>query len=93
MSRVSALACSVLAAAAFSAFAAAPAHADPGICIDHVMESGFPATESVIKACKIAKTGRAEDVRTCRRMLAEGGVPAAVTQKACRIASYPDPVS
>jgi len=93
MSRVSVLACTVLGAVAFSAFTAAPAQADPGICIDHVMEAGYPATASVLKACKIAKTGRAADVRTCRLMLAEGGVTAAVAQKACRIASYPDPVS
>jgi hypothetical protein len=93
VSRVSVLACTALAAAAFSAFAAAPAHADPGICIDHVMEAGHPATESVLKACKIAKTGRVDDVRTCRRMLTDGGVSTAVAQKACRIASYPDPAS
>jgi len=90
MSRVSVLACAVLGAVGFTA---APAQADPGICIDHVMEAGYPATASVLKACKIAKTGRAADVRTCRLMLAEGGVTAAVAQKACRIASYPDPVS
>lgn len=93
MSRVSVLACAVLGAVAFSAVVAAPAHADPGICIDHVMEAGFPATDSVLKACKIAKTGRAADVRTCRRMLIEGGVGSAVAQRACRIASYPDPAS
>jgi hypothetical protein len=93
VSRVSALAAAAVAAAAFSAFAAVPAHADPGICIDHVMEAGHPATESVLKACKIAKTGRAADVLTCRQMLADGGVSAAVARKACRIASYPDPAS
>ncbi len=93
MSRVSVLACTAFAAAALSAFAAAPAHADPGICIDHVMEMGHPANATVLKACKIAKTGRASDVRTCRRMLLDDGVPSAVAQKACRIASYPDPVS
>lgn len=80
----------VVAASALSLFGAAPAHADPGICIDHVMENGYEATDAVLKACKIAKTGRLDDIWTCRRMLAGEGVDADVAKRACSIASRPE---
>ncbi|HUQ61444.1 hypothetical protein [Lentzea sp.] len=80
----------VFTAAALFSFVGAPAQADPGICIDHVMENGYEATANVLKACKIAKTGEEDDARTCRRMLRYEGVRRAVASHACRIASYPE---
>ncbi|ANZ39714.1 hypothetical protein BBK82_30375 [Lentzea guizhouensis] len=80
----------VLTAAALFSFTGPPAQADPGICIDHVMENGYEATGNVLKACKIAKTGKETDARTCRRMLRDEGVRPAVASHACRIASYPE---
>lgn len=76
-------------AAAFS-FAAPAAQADPGICIDHVMENGYEATATVLQACKIAKTGKKLDANRCVRMLLDEGVRLKVASHACRIASYPD---
>ena len=93
LSRVALLAGAVFAAATLSALGAVPAHADPGICIDKVMEMGYPANATVLKACKVAKTAKPRDVRTCRRMLIGDGVRSAVAREACRIASYPDPVT
>lgn len=90
VSRTAALACAALTAAALSSFAATPAHADPGICIDHVMAEGYRATDAVLKACKIAKTGRQKDVQECRRILRNEGVRVEVANRACRIASYPE---
>ncbi|KOV82424.1 hypothetical protein [Nocardia sp. NRRL S-836] len=78
------------AATALFPLTAPAAQADPGICIDHVMENGYKATDNVLKACKIAKTGKEEDARTCRRMLHFEGVRRAVASHACEIASYPD---
>ncbi|MCG8927349.1 hypothetical protein [Lentzea sp. CC55] len=83
----------VLTAAAVFSFAGSPAQADPGICIDHVMENGYKATANVLKACKVAKTGKTDDIRTCRRMLHAEGVRNAVASHACRIASHPEPSS
>ena len=77
-------------AAALFSFAGPPAQADPGICIDHVMENGYEATANVLKACKTAKTGAEADVKTCRQMLRHEGVRRAVASHACRIASYPE---
>ncbi|ANZ35921.1 hypothetical protein BBK82_07335 [Lentzea guizhouensis] len=79
-----------LTAAALFSFTGPPAQADPGICIDHVMENGYQATGNVLKACKIAKTGNADDVKKCRRMLYDEGVRRVVALHACRIASYPE---
>lgn len=90
MVRAAVVACTMVAASAMSSLVAAPAHADPGICIDHVMENGYEATDAVLKACKIAKTGTPEDVRECRRILTGEGVPRDVAKEACRIASYPE---
>ncbi|MDU0287854.1 hypothetical protein [Saccharothrix longispora] len=70
--------------------AAAPASADPGICIDHVMEQGVEATDAVLYACKIAKSGLPGDVRRCRSILQAEGVPPGEARHACRIASYPE---
>ncbi|MGM1059881.1 hypothetical protein [Saccharothrix sp. Mg75] len=69
---------------------AEPARADPGICIDHVMEHGHEATDAVLRACKIAKTGLPDDVRKCRGILHREGVEGDVARHACRIASYPE---
>jgi hypothetical protein len=80
----------VFTAAALFSFTGPPAQADPGICIDHVMENGYQATGNVLKACKIAKTGKSEDVKLCRRMLKYEGVRNSVAAHACRIASYPE---
>ncbi|MFE2756803.1 hypothetical protein ACFXGA_32885 [Actinosynnema sp. NPDC059335] len=82
-----AVACAVVVAATPIA---PPAHADPGICIDLVMEHGYEATDTVLKACKIAKTGKHDDRRKCRRMLVDEGVDSDVAKEACRIASEPD---
>ncbi|HEX6340308.1 hypothetical protein [Umezawaea sp.] len=90
LSRAAVLTSAVFATAALSSLTATPAHADPGICIDHVMENGYPATAAVLKACKVAKTGTAADARACRDSLVAEGVAHAVARKACRIASYPD---
>ncbi|ONI88822.1 hypothetical protein ALI22I_17780 [Saccharothrix sp. ALI-22-I] len=87
------VACTAFAASALSSLAAAPAHADPGICIDHVTENGHEATDAVLRACKIAKTGKRADVRECRRILDGEGVSADVAKHACRIASYPEETS
>lgn len=82
-----AVACAVVVSAALPA---PPAQADPGICIDLVMEHGYEATDAVLKACKIAKTGDRDDRRKCRRMLVDEGVDSDVAKEACRIASKPD---
>lgn len=89
--RAAAVACMAFAASAFSSLAAAPAHADPGICIDHVMENGYEATAEVLRACKIAKTGEAEDFAECLWILDDEDVANEVAVYACEIASYPDP--
>jgi pimeloyl-CoA synthetase len=88
--RVAGLTGVVLTAAALFSFTGTAAQADPGICIDHVMENGYEATANVLKACKIAKTGKEDDARTCRRMLRNEGVRREVASHACRIASYPE---
>ncbi|WP_158848655.1 hypothetical protein [Saccharothrix deserti] len=93
VARAAVVACTAFAASALSSLAAAPAQADPGICIDHVMENGHEATDAVLKACKIGKTGKKADVQECRRMLAGEGVSADVAKHACRIASHPEPTS
>lgn len=90
MARAVVVACTMVAASAMSSLVAAPAHADPGICIDHVMENGYEATDAVLRACKIAKTGESDDVRECRRILAGEGVSRDVAKRACKIASYPE---
>ncbi|SER90828.1 hypothetical protein SAMN05216188_11789 [Lentzea xinjiangensis] len=88
--RVAGLTGMVFAAAVLFSFTGPPAQADPGICIDHVMENGYKANANVLKACKIAKTGEEDDARTCRRMLHDEGVRRSVASHACRIASYPE---
>lgn len=93
VSRAVVVACTVVATSAVSSLTAAPAHADPGICIDHVMENGYEATDAVLKACKIAKTGDRDDVRECRRILAGEGVSRDVAKRACRMASQPEQTS
>ncbi|MGZ3145229.1 hypothetical protein ACVDFE_25165 [Lentzea chajnantorensis] len=93
LSRAAGLTGMVFTATALFSFIGPPAQADPGICIDHVMENGHEATSNVLKACKIAKTGKREDVRTCLRMLRAEGVEREVASHACRIASEPDPAS
>ncbi|MEV8441647.1 hypothetical protein AB0425_30055 [Actinosynnema sp. NPDC051121] len=90
VARGAGLAFTVVVVSALSSFGAAPAHADPGVCIDHVMENGYEATDTVLKACKIAKTGQLDDIRTCRRMLAGEGVDRDVAKRACWIASRPE---
>ncbi|SDF47237.1 hypothetical protein SAMN05216553_101793 [Lentzea fradiae] len=90
LSRLAGLTGMVLTATALFSFTGPLAQADPGICIDHVMENGYKATETVLKACKIAKTGDKADVSTCQRMLRREGVRREVASHACRIASQPD---
>lgn len=90
MTRILRAAALALAVAAAPIAATGTAHADPGICIDHVMENGYEATEAVLRACKIAKTGRAVDVSRCRRILTGEGVTPDVARHACRIASQPE---
>ena len=74
-----------------SSFTAAPAQADPGICIDHVMANGYEPTADVLYACKVGKTGLRKDVRKCHRILLQEGVDHRTARHACRIASEPDP--
>lgn len=90
VARAAVVACTVVMTSALSSLVAAPAHADPGICIDHVMEHGFEATDAVLKACKIAKTGESADRRECRRILDDEGVTRSVARRACRMASEPE---